>query len=217
MYEIKSSGFSNKKLRIFYPWLIKKLLDIDKKLARFDHTIEMIKNRFSYPYNKAKIRASSLNNFRDIILAELSGTHDMFSPHRKNFMQVYNVSDICEGCKYETIQEEAHIVMDSHLRSHRISNLRGYKDHYANIWLLCGTCHNLVDKRSCWNKASTKRIKKLISNLEKHAKLQKLMYESLKRDCNFLTTIDRELREINMLDEKRAVPKISKLMKLYGV
>ena len=198
MMYIKSINFSNPKLRIYYKWIPVYINKVRIEKEELNKTLEKLKDKISRPYHKALIKASVLNELKDKILYSLKNVDCC---DRNNFMRLYNIKSFCEGCKTEPIQEEAHIIMKC--KGERIKKLKDYLQHYANLWLLCGTCHRIVDGRG--GNVSKRRENLTINNLKSRLKIQKRIYEDLKEDRNFLVRERRKLEKLRGWSNEKVV------------
>jgi len=129
---LKSINFSNKYLRIYYKWVPEFLNRVEEEEKLLWETIEEIKETLSKYYNTAIIKRSLLNELQAKILQETSNTVKFYSPNSEEFMEYYKIRPVCEGCKKEPIQNNAHIIKKS-----REKNLKfpvKYLDHCANLW-----------------------------------------------------------------------------------
>ena len=207
---IKSRHFSNRTLKQFY-WLIPyRVKEIEKKVKEFNYIIEKLKDKISRPYYKASIKASILNELRDKIIKQNSNNLRFYKPNRKEFISFYNLKSVCEGCKKEPIQEEAHIIK----RNTEIKGLsNNYLNHYANLWLLCGTCHNIIDGRR--DKPKEEREQLLFKNLYHRKYLQKKIYDSLKKERKTLSYINKKLRSYLGFSKEAITIEIRELFKKY--
>ncbi len=204
----------NNKLKIYYSPLPVFIERTDEKIDELDKIIKMLKKRFSIPYHKAKIKASKLNKLEIKILSGISSTRKFYAPsyhHRNKFIKLYRIAPFCEGCKKEPIQCEAHIIKQSKGKSNRA--LKKFIDHYANIWLLCGTCHSIVDGKGCT--PSKERINRLLKNLKKRASVQRKMYEVLKKDKNDIKrwcTKFKGILRTAKISEERAIIELKEIL-----
>ena len=174
---IKNVNFSNPKLRIYYKWIHDRMQKVKLERKNLIKTFEKLKDKIARPYHKALIRASVLNELRDKMLNSLKNIDTCNS--REEFMSLYNIKPICEGCKREPIQEEAHII--ERARTNKIRELRTcpeYGDHFANLFLLCATCHKIIDSKRNKSKIPKQRYNLTINNLNKFKpKIQKRIYD----------------------------------------
>jgi len=207
---IKSCNFSNPKLQIYYKWIPVYINEVRIEKEELEKTFEKLKDKISRPYHKALIKATVLNELRDKILSSLKNV-DCFD--RERFMELYKIKPVCEGCKTEPIQEEAHIIMSC--RGEKIKELKDYLHHYANLWLLCGTCHRIVDGRG--GNVSKRRENLVIRNLKLRVKIQKMVYEDLKEDRNFLVGERRKLNGLISFSNSKAAKDVRIILKKWKI
>ncbi len=209
---IKSHNFSNSKLRIFNRWIYEYILRVEKEEIKLHLTIEKVKNKVSRPYNKALVKASLLNELNFRIKRNTSNTANLYSNQREEFIRRYNLRNVCEGCNREPIQENAHIIMNSKIE--KIAMLKRFSWYCANILHLCGTCHKIIDGKG--NRPSKRRELLTINNIKKREKVNKLIYENLKKDRDILSKNRQKLERISKLPRDKAAREIMKIISTSG-
>lgn len=207
---IRTVNFSNKRLKIFYRWIPIYINDVQTEKEKLYSVFEKLKVKISRPYNKALIRASILNELRYNIISSLKNVDCC---DRTSFMKLYNIKPVCEGCKVEPIQEEAHIIMSC--KGKKIRELNNYLNHYANLWLLCGTCHRIVDGRG--GNVSKRREMMTIKNLRSRIKIQKRVYEDLKVDRKRLSSEKKGIEKLLKYSNEKAVSEIKTILRKYKI
>ena len=214
MKYLKAKTFSNNKLKLYYNLLPDFLILIENEKENFRLVCEKLKDKISRPYHKALIKATIINEYREVIYDLTSGVELLRPPRRDEFRKKFEIPNKCQGCLREPIQEEAHIIQKA--QGKNIKNISNYLHHYANLWLLCGTCHNIVDKKNCWNDTSEKLKEKFLSNLGKRKDIDKKMYELLRDDRMFIKKKRKKIELLLKMSSENVVQEFFKLKKKEG-
>lgn len=206
---IRNFYFSNPKVRLYNDSINYFLIDaIPKWEKRLLQLSKKLKNEFSYPYHKAEIKASKINELIYYIFSNTSAI-EIISREREEFLRAYGLINLCEGCKQEPIQEECHIIRKA--KETRLKLWR-YSNTYANLLLLCGTCHRLLDTKG--KNATKKRYRLLIRNLQKRKNIQRRILKNLIKDRDYLKEHYYMLKKILGLPRNKRIKELKSILKM---